>query len=398
MSDAQGQSHSLGLWDATALVAGSMIGSGIFLVSASVARNTGSPGWLLAVWLVQIAADKGTLGLALRKMVTNLRGIAAEVRSAAENVAAGSLQLTSSAQTISTGASQQPAAIEEVSASIEQSASSIRQNTDNARPHRTPLHKAAGEAAEAGQAVGLTVHAMKEIAEKICVIEGIARKTDLLALNAAIEAARAGEHGKGFAVVASEVRKLAEHSQNAAAEIRTLSASSVDIAGRAGGILEKLVPDIRRTAELVAEIAASSEDQNSGALQVGKAVQQLDKIIQQNACVSEEMASASEQLAAQASQLRSTIAFFNVGDASTASIHSPEEPQAQICTPLLSDALSLLTPLLARRRSMSFLILVVLSIGPTGWTFLSRLSASWHLLTPVTKRDCARERSCKAQG
>jgi methyl-accepting chemotaxis protein len=136
----------------------------------------------------------------------------------------------------------------------------------------------------------------------------------LLALNAAIEAARAGEHGKGFAVVASEVRKLAERSQTAAGEISKLSASSVEIAESAGQMLDKLVPDIKKTAELVKEITNASEEQNSGAGQINKAIQELDKVIQQNASASEEMASSSEELASQAEQLQSAIEFFKVVD------------------------------------------------------------------------------------
>jgi methyl-accepting chemotaxis protein len=155
---------------------------------------------------------------------------------------------------------------------------------------------------------------MREIAEKISIIEEIARKTDLLALNAAVEAARAGEHGKGFAVVASEVRKLAERSQAAAAEISRLSASGVQTAEGAGQLLEKLVPDIQKTAELVREIASASAEQSTGATQVNKAIQQLDQVIQQNASASEEMASTSEELSSQAEVLQSTMAFFKVGD------------------------------------------------------------------------------------
>jgi methyl-accepting chemotaxis protein len=155
---------------------------------------------------------------------------------------------------------------------------------------------------------------MKEVAEKINIIEEIARKTDLLALNAAVEAARAGEHGKGFAVVASEVRKLAERSQTAAAEISRLTTGGVKTAEGAGVLLTKLVPDIRKTAELVREIAAACGEQNTGATQINEALQQLDQVIQQNASASEEMASTSEQLASQAGVLRSAIAFFKLDD------------------------------------------------------------------------------------
>ena len=263
---------------------------------------------------VKLASDKDTLGLALQKMVTNLRDVVANVRSAAENVSSGSEEMTGTAQALSTGSSEQAASVEEVSASMEQSAASIQQNTENARQTEKISTKAATDAAEAGQSVAQTVKAMKEIAQKISIIEEIARQTDLLALNAAIEAARAGEHGKGFAVVASEVRKLAERSSKAAGEISTLSASSVEIAEAAGEMLNKLVPDIRKTADLVKDITTASEEQASGAGQVNKAVQELDKVIQQNASASEEMASSSEELASQAEQLQSAIEFFKVND------------------------------------------------------------------------------------
>jgi methyl-accepting chemotaxis protein len=263
---------------------------------------------------VKLSSDKDTLGLALQKMVTNLRGVVANVRSAAENVSSGSEELTSTSQTLSTGSAEQAASVEEVSASMEESAASIQQNTENARQTERISTKAAQDASEAGQSVGKTVQAMKEIAQKTSIIAEIARQTDLLALNAAIEAARAGEHGKGFAVVASEVRKLAERSQTAAGEISKLSSSSVEIAEQAGQMLDKLVPDIRKTAELVKEITVASEEQNTGASQINKAIQELDKIIQQNASASEEMASSSEELASQAEQLQSTIEFFKVSN------------------------------------------------------------------------------------
>ena len=263
---------------------------------------------------VKLSSDKDSLGLALQKMVTNLRDVVANVRSAAENVASGSEEMTTTAQTLSTGSSEQAASVEEVSASMEESAASIRQNTENARQTEKIASKAAQDATDASQSVAETVRAMKEIAQKISIIEGIARQTDLLALNAAIEAARAGEHGKGFAVVASEVRKLAERSREAAGEISKLSASSVEIAEATGEMLDKLVPDIRKTADLVKGITAASEEQNAGAGQINKAIQELDKVVQQNASASEEMASSSEELASQAEQLQSAIEFFKVND------------------------------------------------------------------------------------
>ena len=256
----------------------------------------------------------GTTLDALNGMVKNLRTVVAEVTQASNNVAAGSEEMSATAQQLSQGASEQAASAEETTSSMEQMTSSIQQNADNARQTDRLASKAAEDAQSSGQAVTQTVSAMKEIAEKISIIEEIARKTDLLALNAAVEAARAGEHGKGFAVVASEVRKLAERSQGAAAEITRLATDGVTVAQGAGEMLTKLVPDIRKTAELVQEINAASAEQNTGASQVNKAIQQLDQVIQQNASASEEMAATAEELAGQAEQLQQSISFFKMDD------------------------------------------------------------------------------------
>jgi methyl-accepting chemotaxis protein len=188
----------------------------------------------------------------------------------------------------------------------------IRQNADNAMETETIAIQAAKNAVEGGDAVNTTVQAMREIADKIMIIEEISRQTNLLALNAAIEAARAGEHGKGFAVVAAEVRKLAERSQVAAGEINELSTSSVEVAQKAGDILDQLVPNIQKTAELVQEISAASREQDAGADQIAKSIQQLDSVIQQNASASEEMASTAEQLSGQSEQLEGMISFFKI--------------------------------------------------------------------------------------
>jgi len=258
--------------------------------------------------------ETGQLLAAMKNMVEKLKVVVADVKSAADNVAAGSQELSSSSEEMSQGATEQAAAAEEASSSMEQMSSNIRQNADNATQTEKIAVKSADDAKQGGKAVAETVHAMKEIAGKISIIEEIARQTNLLALNAAIEAARAGEHGKGFAVVAAEVRKLAERSQHAAGEISQLSASSVQVAEAAGEMLARMVPDIQRTAELVQEISAACKEQDTGAEQINKAIQQLDQVIQQNASASEEMASTSEELASQAEQLQATIAFFRVDD------------------------------------------------------------------------------------
>ncbi|MFW6037606.1 MAG: HAMP domain-containing methyl-accepting chemotaxis protein, partial [Desulfonatronovibrio sp.] len=256
----------------------------------------------------------GVLAGAMQRMRDKLKDVVVDVKSASENVAAGSEELSSSSEQMSQGATEQAASVEEVSSSMEQMAANIKQNTDNAAQTEKMATQAARDAEEGGKVVGQAVEAMRQIADKISIIEEIARQTNLLALNAAIEAARAGEAGRGFAVVASEVRKLAERSQTAAAEIIDLSGSSVDVAEKAGEMLRKIVPDIQKTAELVQEIAAASREQNSGVDQINQAVQQLDQVIQQNASAAEEMSSTAEELSSQAEQLQATMAFFRIGD------------------------------------------------------------------------------------
>jgi len=259
-------------------------------------------------------SEEDILGKALVRMLEELRKTVGEVSTVASNVANGSEEMNATAQQLSQGATEQAASAEETTSAMEEMAASIQQNADNAKQTDKIASKAAQDARAGGDAVMRTVGAMKQVADKIAIIEEIARKTDLLALNAAVEAARAGEHGKGFAVVASEVRKLAERSQTAAAEINRLSVDGVQVAEGAGQLLAKLVPDIEKTAELVREIAAASGEQNTGAGQVNKAIQQLDQVIQQNASASEQMAATAEELSSQAEMLQSTIAFFKTGE------------------------------------------------------------------------------------
>jgi methyl-accepting chemotaxis protein len=288
---------------------------------------------------VQPRSEADSLMKALAEMVQRLAAVVTEVKGSADNVATGAGALSQSSQQLSQGATEQASSVEEISASIEQMSSNIKQNADNAMQTEKIASKAAVDAKEGGDAVAQTVDAMKQIASKIAIIEEIARQTNLLALNAAIEAARASEHGRGFAVVASEVRKLAERSQRAAGEITALSSSSVKVAERAGELLRKILPDVVKTSELVQEISAASREQDSGAMQVNKAIQQLDQVIQQNAAGSEETSSTSDELASQATQLQKAISFFRV-EASATQFTPSRKPVAHRVLPRMPAFMS----------------------------------------------------------
>jgi methyl-accepting chemotaxis protein len=261
------------------------------------------------------SSDKDRLGIALEQMLGSLRKVVSEAITAAQNVSSGSQELSASAEQLSQGATEQASAAEEASSSMEEMAANVKQNADNASQTEKIARQSSLDAESSGAAVARAVKAMETIAEKITIVQEIARQTDLLALNAAVEAARAGEHGRGFAVVASEVRKLAERSQAAAAEIGTLSTETVKSAQQAGEMLTRLVPDIKRTAELVEEITAACREQDVGSSQINQAIQQLDQVTQQNAAASEQVSATSEELTSQAEQLQSTIAYFKIDEA-----------------------------------------------------------------------------------
>ena len=256
----------------------------------------------------------GLLAESFRVQCDRLSHVAREISSASASVSQGSEQLSETSQQMSQGATEQASSLEEISSSMEQMTANIKQNAENARVTESIAQKSARSAEDGGKSVTQTVEAMRSIASKIGIIEEIARSTNMLALNASIEAARAGEYGKGFAVVASEVGKLADRSQKEAGEISKLSAESVQIAEIAGKTILAMIPDIRKTADLVQEISVASDEQNSGAQQINQALMQLDLVVQQNASASEESASMAEELSGQALQLSETIAFFKLGE------------------------------------------------------------------------------------
>jgi methyl-accepting chemotaxis protein len=311
-------------------------------------------------------SDKDTLGIALERMVEKLQQIVSEALTAAQNVSAGSQELSASAEQLSQGATEQASSAEEASSSMEEMASNVKQNADNASQTEKIAAQSAKDAEASGAAVGRAVEAMQTIAEKITIVQEIARQTDLLALNAAVEAARAGEHGKGFAVVASEVRKLAERSQAAAAEIGTLSVDTVKVAQEAGSMLAKLVPDIKKTAELVEEITAACREQDVGSSQINQAIQQLDKVGQQNASASEQVSSTSEELASQAEQLQSTIAYFRIDQAAKAAAPAPID---RAVTQLRAKAATMAAADRPAKKSQAKPVRAVKAVGNGGFAF-----------------------------
>lgn len=271
-------------------------------------------------------APDDRLGSALAAMVRGLNakllGSAAQSNALAET----SKALSDSVGAISEGATQQATSAQQASAAIEEMTANIRQSADNAAQTETIATQSAADARKSGEAVGNAVEVMKTIAEKVTIIQEIARQTDLLALNAAVEAARAGEHGKGFAVVASEVRKLAERSQEAATEIGALSAETVSVSVEAGQMLEKLVPNIQQTADLVKEISVAVREQNTGAEQINKAIRDLDRVITRNAASADEAARTTEGLADRAEALRALVAGFKLDEAENEKPAAPPAP------------------------------------------------------------------------
>ncbi|MDY6801856.1 MAG: methyl-accepting chemotaxis protein [Bacteroidota bacterium] len=249
----------------------------------------------------------------VKRMNAKLYDVIESTKTGADNILKASEELSSGSQQLSQGANEQASSTEEISSSMEEMVSNIQQNTENSQQTEKISVEATSGIKKVAEAAQESLTSIRQIADKIRVVNDIAFQTNILALNAAVEAARAGEHGKGFAVVAAEVRKLAERSKVAADEIVGLSDKSVKITEEAGELMMQIIPEIEKTAKLVQEISAASIEQNSGADQINNAIQQLNQVTQQNAAASEELATSSEELSSQADQLKENISYFSVG-------------------------------------------------------------------------------------
>ena len=275
---------------------------------------------------------------AIDAMQRNLQGMLGTIKTASGGVTSGSSELRQTAQQVSDGVNDQASSVQETSAAMEEMTAGIRQNAKNAEETEKASERMAGEAGRCAEAMTQTAAAMKDISDKILVVEEITRKIELLALNASVEAARAGEHGRGFAVVASEVSRLAEISKQAASEIQDASADGREAAENTNRLLNDLLPEITRTKDLVQGITAASEEQSVGADEINVAIHRLNTVIQQNAAAAQQMAATSGALAGRGRELQESVSRFklNEGDApvqqkaaSKTPAHSEESPEEE---------------------------------------------------------------------
>jgi methyl-accepting chemotaxis protein len=283
----------------------------------SVLQRLGKGDLEAALPPVNPRGETGVMARHFSEFVKQFSQVLHNVRSAAGALVAASSQVSAASQALSQGTTEQASSVQEITANLEQMNAIIRQNAGNSNETREIALKGAREAEETGRSVQETVKAMHRIADRIGIIQEIAGQTNLLALNAAIEAARAGEQGRGFSVVASEVRKLSERSQMAAKEISELASSSVRVAERSSTLLSDLIPSIKKTTELVEEVAAGSNEQATGVQQMTRAMSQVDQVTERNAASAEQLASTAEEMTAQAQALRELVSVLRMAGASS---------------------------------------------------------------------------------
>jgi len=327
-----------------------VVGGGSFYVVRSITRpireaaNTAeaiAAGDLRVEIEAREASDEpGRLLQAMRRMTDQLRRVMSEIRSGADSLQTGAGQVAAAAQILSQGTSEQAASVESTTSSLQEMNASITQNAENSRTSEQITVGVRAQAEGSGQAASETVTAMRSIAERISIIEEIAYQTNLLALNAAIEAARAGDQGKGFAVVATEVRKLAERSQIAAKEIRSVAGSSVSTAERSGKLIEGMLTSVKKATELVQEVAAASTEQATGVAQMNRSMSKVDEVTQRNAASAEELSSTAAQMELQVEALRELVLFFRIPTGPT----TPAPPEVRRTQPEAARLSAVATP------------------------------------------------------